>query len=529
MPVSTTICGYGPKQLKPAPFVSIQREDFRAGQTEQIIGVNWLVTLNGTIVPEGSGGGVLTNTSGALGVFKEKNEIFKAFGTQNDEFVAYISGADCTGYMISGFPYVRSLSMDDSTDNFTQTAGYTVELLFASSTAGFQDILSGVYNLQSVGTSFSVSYEKMGFAYAGESQGGLETLTRTVSAQGLNYLNSCDDGNGCRPGNDPLVSAAAYVAEYAQGCPENASGIGFASAIDHDGIFQRKDRVPDGIFATGDGIHCFLSNRTQDWDTKEGTFSQTDTFLRMSAGLEFNASGFKVRDEYSYDCSFDWSAGGQNTLTVNGTVQGFASYTPTGLLSGIQSSAADQAEGYYLISQTGRIANIQGKAEEIAASKGSGVHPACGYILQGANWSTNAAEGTVTYSETYITDAPFNPDVLSESVNVTRANPSQVYAEQQVLGRSAGPILQDIGTQTATTEELSIEAVVSAPSGTSGLMESDGAFKGAPNYSALVASHLGSISGSDISIYKTNDSESFDLKTGRYTRNVGYIYTDCPS
>ena len=104
-----------------------------------------------------------------------------------------------------------------------------------------------------------------------------------------------------------------------------------------------------------------------------------------------------------------------------------------------------------------------------------------------------------------------------------------MYAEQQVLGRGAGPILQDIGTQTATTEELSIEAVVSAPSGTSGLMESDGAFKGAPNYSALVASHLGSISGSDISIYKTNDSESFDLKTGRYTRNVGYIYTDCPS
>ena len=118
---------------------------------------------------------------------------------------------------------------------------------------------------------------------------------------------------------------------------------------------------------------------------------------------------------------------------------------------------------------------------------------------------------------------------MSESVNVTRANPSQVYAEQVVIGRAAGPILQDIGTNTATPEELSIEAVVIPSSGAHSDMQSNGAFQGAPDYSDLVNSHLLSISGSNVSIFKTSDSESFDVKTGRYTRNVGYIYTDCPS
>ena len=118
---------------------------------------------------------------------------------------------------------------------------------------------------------------------------------------------------------------------------------------------------------------------------------------------------------------------------------------------------------------------------------------------------------------------------MSESVNVTRANPSQVFAEQVVIGRAAGPILQDIGTNTATTEELSIEAVVIPPSASLSEMESNGGLRGAPNYNDLVNSHLSSISGSNVSIFKTSDSESFDLKTGRYTRNVGYIYTDCPS
>ena len=523
MALVTTNCKYGEKRLMPAPLLSIQQERF-VGNTvspDALIGVNWVVTLNGTIVPTGTGGETFTDsTSGVLSVFREKNEIFKAFGTQKQTFVAEVSGA-CTGYMISGQPIVRGMSMDDSTDNFTQTATYSIELAFPNTTAGFDDIVSGAYGLESIGTTYSSTYDKLPFAYGGVGQGGVETLTRTVNAKGLT--------------DNALLNAAAYVALNAQGCPGSASGIGFGAYIDHGQVFQRedgsgKDRVPEGFFATGSDIECFLSNRSQDWDEVQGTFSQTDTFTRLSTGIGFNCSGYKVRDEFNWDLSYDWSAGGQNTLTVNGTVQGFASFEPSGLLSGVSTSAIDSAEGYLDISQDVRLDYIKSKASGRAY-----IHPPISYRLMGENFNINVSEGTISYTYNYLTDAPLNTGVLSETINVTRANPSEVYAEHQVLGRALGPVLQNIGTQTSYTEELSIEAVVSPTSGNSGVaLEEDGTYEpflGSPNYDAIVESHKSSISerfSSNISIFKTSDSESFDVKTGRYTRNIGYIYTECP-
>ena len=267
------------------------------------------------------------------------------------------------------------------------------------------------------------------------------------------------------------------------------------------------------------------------FDEIAGTFSQTDTFLRMDkSGTDFTSRGFPVRDEYSWDVSYDWSSEGTNTLTINGTVQGFAAFSPASFFSGQATTAIDNAENYIAISQTGRIEFIK------SVASGRAVHPAIDYNLQSANYNTNIAEGNIGYSYTYTTKAPLNTGVLSETINVTRTNPSQVFAEQQVLGRQLGPVLQDIGTQTSYTEELSIEAVVLPQPGDSGEAISAGGtyepFLGAPDYGPIIDSHGKSISGrynDEIAIFKTNDTESFDVKTGRYTRNVGYIYTECPS
>lgn len=533
MALVTTHCTYNNKRLMPAPLVSIQQERFVGNTTSPnaLIGVNWSITLDGTIVPTGSDGATFTDsTSGVLSVFREKNEIFKAFGTQKELFVAQISGA-CEGHMISGYPIVRSLTMDDSTDNFTQTAGYTVELIFPTTTAGFDDVVSGTLGLESITTTYASSIEKKPFTYAGEAQGGTETLTRTISAKGLENATGLEAIDGEAPIGEALLNAAAYVATNAGGCPATASGIGFGKYMDSSGQFSPGDSVPDGFFMTGENIVCLLQDRSQDWDEIAGTFSQTDTFLRMDkSGTDFTSSGFPVRDEYSWDVSYDWSSEGTNTLTINGTVQGFAAFSPASFFSGQATTAIDNAENYIAISQTGRIEFIK------SVASGRAVHPAIDYNLQSANYNTNIAEGNIGYSYTYTTKAPLNTGVLSETINVTRTNPSQVFAEQQVLGRQLGPVLQDIGTQTSYTEELSIEAVVLPQPGDSGEAISAGGtyepFLGAPDYGPIIDSHGKSISGrynDEIAIFKTNDTESFDVKTGRYTRNVGYIYTECPS
>lgn len=542
--VATVSCSINGKQLKPAPLLTIQKEVFRGGVGDAIIGVHWLVGVNGTIVPTGSGGSTYLSDSDGAGnsgvgsVYHEKNQIFKAFHANPATFIAELGG-NCSGAIMSGGAYVRSLSMDDSTDNYAQTATYSAELLFPNTTIDFDDIISGEYYLESVSTTYASEYGKKPFSYGGQTTAGDMTLTRTITAKALKPVGT-------------MIEAATYVARNGgtAACPASASGVGFAVDIDADGQYDPfktvteydsegvATEIPDAqvapldIFPTGENTECFHTSRSFDWSETDGSFTQVDVFTKVASGDGIITAGYNVRDEFNWDCSFDWSAGGQNTLTVNGTAFGYAGFTPQGFLSGEATSAIQEAEGYYEVSQNIRLDHIKSQASGLSSKKAGGIHPEAEYRLQSHNVTSNPAEGTVSYSETYTTNAPFHPGVLSETVNVTRANQADVYAEQVILGRSAGPVLQNVGTKTAFTEEISIEAIVVPVSGNYSTMAASGGFAGAPDYDTLIDNHKQSILdrpefSNGISIYKTSDSESYDSTAGRYTRNVGYIYVEC--
>ena len=101
-----------------------------------------------------------------------------------------------------------------------------------------------------------------------------------------------------------------------------------------------------------------------------------------------------------------------------------------------------------------------------------------------------------------------------------------LFAEIKILGRAAGPLLQDIGTKTAYTQDLSISAAV-VPS--TGCATGDNYFDAAPTaqYDAIVNTLEGSISANGNAVFRTADSETSDVKTGRYTRQASWIYTSC--
>ena len=108
------------------------------------------------------------------------------------------------------------------------------------------------------------------------------------------------------------------------------------------------------------------------------------------------------------------------------------------------------------------------------------------------------------------------------------------HASLTILGRQAGPILQAINTVTAWTTELSIEAVIIPYTGC-GTENAKGhldlwvnAPTGATNgYDAFVDAVSGSILEKHGQVFKTSDSESWDIKAGRYTRSVGWIHAPC--
>ena len=155
--------------------------------------------------------------------------------------------------------------------------------------------------------------------------------------------------------------------------------------------------------------------------------------------------------------------------------------------------------------------------------------------------SYNTREATIGYTFSY-NNRPPNcfTGALHEKIDINRGNPADVYANLTILGRPLGPILQDIGTIGASTTEVSIEAVI-VPDGTgSGFCTGD-IFVGAGSDTRIVNTDVwardfysGVLDSVEIGIkdiygtsFVTSDSESYDPKTGRYTRSKAWIHALC--
>ena len=129
----------------------------------------------------------------------------------------------------------------------------------------------------------------------------------------------------------------------------------------------------------------------------------------------------------------------------------------------------------------------------------------------------NPITGVINYTYDYDDRATTCvANAVSESINVTDNYAGDIFAEIPILGRAAGPILQDISTVTSTSRQLSIELVM--PKTDTCSVSAGLAAK--PNTSSIV----NSVEPSATQVFKQSDSESWDWKTGRYTRNVTWVY-----
>lgn len=79
-------------------------------------------------------------------------------------------------------------------------------------------------------------------------------------------------------------------------------------------------------------------------------------------------------------------------------------------------------------------------------------------------------QGIITYSTTFTASKnasgnsgnKYIPYVISEDLSINDTYPGQTFAEQLVLGRRLGPVLQDIGTQTHWLREFTIQCKVNS-------------------------------------------------------------------
>jgi len=138
-------------------------------------------------------------------------------------------------------------------------------------------------------------------------------------------------------------------------------------------------------------------------------------------------------------------------------------------------------------------------------------------------------EGTITYSYNWDT-TPQNcisgDCIISQNISIDDQFETDVFAQQVVLGRAAGPILQDIGTVTARVRTINIELVTIPPTGCGDL---DTIYDPVPtgqitNLTGLVYDDL---TANYSQVFISQNTQNWNFTQGRYTKSVGFTYNTC--
>lgn len=178
------------------------------------------------------------------------------------------------------------------------------------------------------------------------------------------------------------------------------------------------------------------------------------------------------------------------------------------------------------------------------------IHNVLNIIPISTSESYNPKNGTVSYSYEFNNKFTIISGVIYENISVEENGPTDVIAEAFVLGRSLGPVLQNLGTKTATRKSVTIEIGVVPPTSVGGLfmqnrecplwtggtvyntitgiMEGMKPFGDRPDYIFGSASFYNrGPTDQRGQVFVTQDNHTWDPANGRYSRTIGWVYQQC--
>ena len=493
---------YGSYSFSPVPIMNLSKQ-YQKTPDGYIIGSVFNATLEGTLyAPIG----------GITSVIQMQQVLRQAFATQGQLFVLACN----SGELIQCYPRINGPEFLPTQDNWVQTCKYTISLQFddepqpsgtSSASIGensaimppFISDASESWNLEQIEDSShyllnlgSSNYDSNPYQFR---------ITHNVSAVGkLRYT-----GSGL---NMPAwQQARTYV------------------------LGKLSDGYNNTILASSGVLNIdytqftgFNHLRTNTVDETGGSFAVTESWIAINPGAtglagnaieDFTAD---VRKTIESDIS---------TINIQGTITGLESRT-YGVNPGdysISTSKYNNASGYW--NNIKDSMKIFPRAQLFANTVGT-TRP-LNTVAVNRTIGHNPAHGVITYSYEY-NDRPSNcvPNSLIENVDVIDNNPTDVFAEIGIPGRSAGPILQDMGTITSAKRELNIEIVMPPATGCPVSTNIDGtSFYSNPSseaYTYWVQPFLTDLQNNHTQVFKYIDTENWSIKTGRYSRSIGWVY-----
>lgn len=494
---------YGSYSFSPVPLIVIDKAP-DTDNTGKHVGHTITLTLNGTLTwlpgAEGEEGGIVS-------IDNLIDELRSAFDTQGKLFLLKCGD----NVLIQAYPLIKTLNIPDSRTNWIQTANYTLVLEYYQDDNG-EGVDTAPF-IKSYSDTWSVEFQDEGYASWNPNGSGNDvmpyvmTVTHTVNAVGKRLYAS-----GGAISGDTEINLTKEAWEQANDYVEAL--LGWNNSITGNVVLS------SGILNIDtSGLGTFNHIRSRNISKSEGSVDVTESWLVLdtgTSGVPGNAIENFTIDNKPYDLNTPFT-----TITVQGDVRGLETRT-YGTGSGdfnITESAFTAASGAWSTIKT----RLYHRAQAIAAAFDNTINLNTTPLSR--TEGTNVRKGTINYAYSY-DDRPSNciSGALMESIVITDNNPTDVFATVPIIGRANGPILQSMDTVTTPTRQIAIEALMQRPTGTGCLMESN---KPTTSVNSLLCTYEAELTGTYDQVFKTADTETWDAKMGKYTRNIQWTYSHC--
>ncbi len=493
---NSTTMTYGSYSFIPVPFVTINYDQNRAGDMDSLSSVG-RISLNGTLTPLPTGSGGIINVVPLQDALRS--------GLEVDGNVLEIQCGGST--LFSENTRIMSFNFDPTPDNWVFSTTYNIEMEFdnwAPSGSGITDA-NDEWQFEFFDDKFFFENDLSGQVpeakqyatsdYAVDHPPYFGRLTHNVSARAVRNTASIN--------NPGWKIAESYVLGLIGVDSQHYEGSGVIN-------------LPSGS--------PFNHMRTRQVDEINGSYSVSESWVILDSGaaltdLAGNATeDFTATVRKSLESDF-------TTVSVEGSIQGLEIRDYGSVVGDFSTTTNkyDNASLYWSNISSRLLPRAQSIAEGVANRN----------LNQTAlNFSVGHSppQGTISYAYDY-DDRPSNciTGSLSEIITMTDNNPADVFAQLTVLGRPAGPVLQAIGTKTLRTRDLNIEVVMAPSTGcTYSLLY--GSTSTNPREQVkdnLLCPMEQEISGSQDQVFVQNDTETWNPKTGRYSRSVTWAFMEC--
>lgn len=468
---------YGPYSFRdnagPIPHPRITVTHLHADDGTHL-GIRYNMTLENVLTP------IPTGNGGYINLDAMQDSLVSGFST--DGLLLEIT---CNGStLLSAYPRINDITLDRSNDNWVWTTPYTIQLEWDG------PAYTGNIWVEQISETWDLEFNEDAAYYnwllpgnTGDTNSVLVNLSHTVSAKGI-----------------PHYTATGIIPSYSSAKSFVASRLGYnGSNVAQVGVLN----------LAASNFTPYNHMRAVQEDIAGGNYSCTETWILTT--------GYRAIEDFTATMQYSQEEG-LTKVDIQGNIQGLESRT-YGSASGsfsITETKWAAASGYWEIVRP----KLLGRAKFITNLN---INPLP--LTYSVGHSPN--KGTISYGYTYDNRAcNFIDGAIYEKIRISDSYPTDVFAVVPIPGRAYGPILQDISTVTESRRNVSIEVLMGVPTGCTSYSEilSNRPITQVEEFLCAMQSQ---ISGSNVQLFKSADTDDWDVKTGRYSRQVEWTYTQC--